>query len=101
MRKKLFSMVLLLAVAMVSFVSCSNDDGGTPKLAPSIVQSEQTSENPITLAFSWTDVEASSYTYELSTETDGQKTVVTSGTTDRTSVEIVASNTINLSFYTK
>lgn len=34
MRKKLFSMVLLLAVAMVSFVSCSNDDGGTPKLAP-------------------------------------------------------------------
>lgn len=35
MRKKLFSMVLLLAVAMVSFVSCSsNDDGGTPKLDP-------------------------------------------------------------------
>lgn len=34
MRKKLFSMVLLLTVAMVSFVSCSNDDGGTPKLAP-------------------------------------------------------------------
>lgn len=34
MRKKLFSMVLLLAVAMVSFVSCSNDDGGTPKLGP-------------------------------------------------------------------
>lgn len=102
MRKKLFSMVLLLAVAMVSFVSCSNDDGGTPKLdPPSIVQSEQTSENPITLAFSWTDVEASSYTYELSTEADGQKTVVTSGTTDRTSVEIVASNTINLSFGTK
>lgn len=95
-------MVLLMAVAMVSFVSCSNDDGGTPKLeSPSIVQSEQTSENPITLAFSWTDVEASSYTYELSTEADGQKTVVTSGTTDRTSVEIVASNTINLSFGTK
>ena len=95
-------MVLLMAVAMVSFVSCSNDDGGTPKLeSPLIVQSEQTSENPITLAFSWTDVEASSYTYELSTEADGQKTVVTSGTTDRTSVEIVASNTINLSFGTK
>ena len=34
MRKKLFSMVLLLTVAMVSFVSCSNDDGGTPKLEP-------------------------------------------------------------------
>lgn len=34
MRKKLFSMVLLLTVAMVSFVSCSNDDGGTPKLDP-------------------------------------------------------------------
>ncbi len=34
MRKNLFSMVLLMAVAMVSFVSCSNDDGGTPKLAP-------------------------------------------------------------------
>ena len=39
MRKNLFCMVLLMAVAMVSFVSCSNDDGGTPKLAPSIVQS--------------------------------------------------------------
>ena len=51
MRKNLFCMVLLMAVAMVSFVSCSNDDGGTPKLeSPSIVQSEQTSENPITLA---------------------------------------------------
>ncbi len=34
MRKKLFCMVLLMAVAMVSFVSCSNDDGGTPKLDP-------------------------------------------------------------------
>jgi hypothetical protein len=34
MRKNLFSMVLLLTVAMVSFVSCSNDDGGTPKLGP-------------------------------------------------------------------
>lgn len=34
MRKTLFCMVLLLTVAMVSFVSCSNDDGGTPKLAP-------------------------------------------------------------------
>lgn len=34
MRKKLFSMVLLLTVAMVSFVSCSNDDGGIPKLDP-------------------------------------------------------------------
>lgn len=34
MRKNLFCMVLLMAVAMVSFVSCSNDDGGTPKLAP-------------------------------------------------------------------
>ena len=34
MRKNLFCMVLLMAVAMVSFVSCSNDDGGTPKLDP-------------------------------------------------------------------
>lgn len=34
MRKTLFCMVLLMAVAMVSFVSCSNDDGETPKLDP-------------------------------------------------------------------
>lgn len=34
MRNPLFCMVLLMAVAMVSFVSCSNDDGGTPKLDP-------------------------------------------------------------------
>lgn len=34
MRKNLFCMVLLMAVAMVSFVSCSNDDGGTLKLDP-------------------------------------------------------------------
>ena len=103
MKKNLFKMMMLMAVAMVSFVSCSDDDGESSKLAsPEVVQHEQTSENPITLAFSWTEVGgANSYVYELSTETDGQKTVVTSGTTDKTSVEIASSNTVNLSFGTK
>ena len=96
-------MMMLMAVAMVSFVSCSSDDADDPKLnAPEIVQHEQTSENPITLAFSWTEIGgANSYAYELSTETDGQKTVINSGSTDKTSVEITSNNDLVLAFGTK
>ena len=101
--KKLFKMMMCMAVAMMSLASCSDDGDGTPKLAsPELVQHEQTSENPITLAFSWTAVEnATSYVYELSAGDDGAKAVIASGTTSKTSVEIASGSDVTLAFGTK
>lgn len=103
MKTKFIMFMMLMAVAMLSFTSCGDDENETPKLkTPELVQHEQTSENPITLVFSWTQPEgATSYDYELSTTIGGTATVITSGTTDKTNVTIVSTKDVELSFGTK
>lgn len=103
MKTNLIKMMMIMAVAMLTFASCSSDDDGEPRLTvPELVQHEQTAENPITLAFSWTQPEgATSFDYELSTMVNGAASVVTSGTTDKTNIEIVSSKALVLNFGTK
>lgn len=52
MKTNLIKMMMIMAVAMLTFASCSSDDDGEPCLTvPELVQHEQTAETPITLAF--------------------------------------------------
>lgn len=53
MFKSIFNVSMMLMVPAMAFVSCSDDDDDVVKMqAPEIVQSEQISDNPVTLAFS-------------------------------------------------
>ena len=95
--------VLTLFTGMV--VSCSDDEGGegsapTSLQAPEIVQSEETLNSPITLAFSWIAVDdAVEYSYRL-TKSDDQQ-LIAEGTTGELSVEIVYSNKVDLLYDTQ
>lgn len=95
--------VLTLFTGMV--VSCSDDEGGegsvpTSLQAPEIVQSEETLNSPITLAFSWMAVDdAVEYSYRL-TKSDDQQ-LIAEGTTGELSVEIVYSNKVDLLYDTQ
>ena len=69
--KKFFRTMIwvMLSIAAWTFVSCSEDNStevSSGLEAPEIIQSEEISDNPITLAFSWEIVEnAVSYSYQL------------------------------------
>ncbi|WP_300106430.1 hypothetical protein [uncultured Alistipes sp.] len=69
--KKIFRTMIwvMLSIAAWTFVSCSEDNStevSSGLEAPEIIQSEEISDNPITLAFSWGIVEnAVSYSYQL------------------------------------
>ena len=102
MKKELMKVLMFAAAMVVTFASCEDDEKPISKLpTPEIVQHEQTSENPISLAFSWNAVDgAEYYEYELYTGTDADTTVILSGTTTQTSLSVVSSKDTLLSFDT-
>lgn len=103
MFKSIFNVSMMLMVPAMAFVSCSDDDDDVVKMqAPEIVQSEQISDNPITLAFSWTASEgATSYSYELTTGEGESVTTVANGSVVTTSIEFVSNDNFELAFDTE
>ncbi len=101
MEKKYLCFIAAACTIAATLVSCTKKE--EPGLAvPEIVQSEQISDNPVTLSFSWAAVEgADSYEYELAAVEDETKSVITEGSTEKTSWSVASSKDVLLSFSTR
>ncbi len=102
--KKIY--VSIVSLVMVGFlVSCSSDDDSMTTLpVPKIVQSEEISDNPLTLVFSWENVpKAEKYAFRLerlNAEGAVEKKIA-EGTTNELSMVIASSPTVSLDYSTK
>ena len=96
---------VMLSIAAWTFVSCSEDNStevSSGLEAPEIIQSEEISDNPITLAFSWEIVEnAVSYSYQLDVIKESGNETITKGNTTDLSIEIVSTREAELYYSTE
>ncbi len=89
-----------------TLVSCSDDENTTELPtqveAPEIIQSEEISDNPITLAFSWKVVDnAESYSYVLAAIKESGNETITQGNTTELNIEIVSTREAELFYSTE
>lgn len=99
----MWTMLLFTAWALVS---CSDDETTTELPtqveAPEIIQSEEISDNPITLAFSWEVVDnAESYSYVLAAVKESGNETIAQGNTTELNIEIVSTREAELFYSTE
>lgn len=101
MKLKKFVYVWLIApIAATAWLLTSCDDSSSGSVGvlstPEIIQSEEVSDNPISLSFSWEAVEnARKYNYKL---VDGSQNVIAQGSTGNLNVKFVHGENVSLQY---